>query len=152
MDAKEYLMQVKKVDRLIENKLAEIEKMKNIATKVSVTNNGDIVKASSVQDKMANTIVYYSDLEREVDDLRKFKNGVMHIIDSLCTDEMDILYKKYFQNKTLRQIAAENQISVDRSKQVHKKALESVEKVICSMDILQITIPKVTPKLHHNSP
>ena len=53
MTAKEYLLQVKKLDMMISNKLQEVEHWKCIATSTNASGSGERVQASGSQQKLS---------------------------------------------------------------------------------------------------
>ena len=52
MRAKDYLNQISKIDRLIENKIAEMEYWKAIATGTTAYSEGDRVQSTGSKEKM----------------------------------------------------------------------------------------------------
>ena len=65
--AKDYLKQLQKLDRLIENKLAEKEQWKAMATNTTQQMTADRVQASSNPQKMADAVYKIIEIEAEID-------------------------------------------------------------------------------------
>ena len=99
MDAVYYLERLEKIDRLIENKLAESEFWRTVATGVTVSVptaivNGETVvmekvkSSSTTSDKMAEAVCNYVDIEEayklELGALAEEKREIIHTIVNLC--------------------------------------------------------------------
>ena len=99
MKAKEYLQQVGKLNKIIENKTAEIEQWKMIAKSTGTFSNGERVQSSGNPEKMADAVVNYSDIEAELLKSRQIyimkKQEVVHTIEQLPAIEYDVLHKLY---------------------------------------------------------
>lgn len=144
MKAKEFLKQVLKLDRLIENKLIEREQWKSIAlgttsSGADVTVNGvshkmDKVQSSGNPQKMADAIARYVDLEKEidavVDELIATKKDVIAVIEKLPPVEYDILHKIYVQHIPLDEVADVCNKSYSWAKTIHGIALKAVQKIL----------------------
>ena len=119
MKAKEFLKQVLKLDRLIENKLIEREQWKSIAMGTTsggaevmvngVAHKMDRVQSSGNPQKMADAVARYVDLKKEidavVDELIATKKDVIAVIEQLNPIEYDLLHKMYIQHIPLDEVA-----------------------------------------------
>lgn len=109
MRAKEYLLQVRKLDRLIENKLREIEQWKIMAQGVGSIGFSERVQTSHSADKMTNAVHRYIEIEDELaKDISKYitiKQQVIATIEKLEAEDYDILHKIYIQDLTLDRVA-----------------------------------------------
>lgn len=135
MNAKEYLTQIKKLNVLIENKLTEVERLRDRAESVTACVGGEKVKSTSRSDNMENTIIKLIDMsraiEKEVDKLVELKTEATHVIDMLDkADEINLLYKRYIQFKTWEQIAEEMDYSLQGIYKMHGFALQKVQKIL----------------------
>ena len=65
MQTREYLSQIVRFDRMIENRKMEIEQLRSIATSTTIPHKDVNVKSSSDKDKMGNTVVKIVELEKE---------------------------------------------------------------------------------------
>ena len=100
MDAKKFLKQLQKIDKMIVNKQSEIEQWKAIAEGTSAQCSGERVQSSGSQDKMANAVCKYTSIEQEVErhrnELIDVKQDVIAVIESLeNATEYDVLHKMY---------------------------------------------------------
>ena len=100
MKAKEYLLQVQKLDRIIENKEAERRQWIALAASTSPPTMGERVKSSGNPQRMADAISRYVDLGREIDkyieqqiDKRREIIETIQLLDDPA--EYDILHKMY---------------------------------------------------------
>ena len=134
MRAKDYLQQVGKLDRLIENKLIEIEQWKAIATGTTAHSDGDRVQASGSQQKMADAVCKYvaiqEEIDRYIDELVDIKQDVIHTIETLPVIEYDLLHKVYIQGKNLYEVAGMYHKSYSWTTTAHGRALKRVQKIL----------------------
>ena len=134
MKAKEYLMQVVRADRMIDNKLHEIEELRRMATSDTSVLKDDVVSGGGTGDKVGTIVSKIIDMEneldREIDKLVDLKREVMSVIDQLDTKKCDILYKRYLQNKTWEKIAVETGFSYVWVCKLHGRALQDVERIL----------------------
>ena len=110
MTAKEFLLQIKKLDKLIENKMAEAHHWREIASNTSVDMSRERVQSTGNHDIVANAICAYLDIDAEIarrlDELVAAKNDVISVIEQLNATEYDILHKIYVQGFTLQEVAS----------------------------------------------
>jgi hypothetical protein len=134
MNAKSFLSQLSKLDKMIENKLVEVEQWKRIATGMSGGNSGEKVKSSSKPDKMAEAVAKYVDIEREInndiDRLIETKKDVINVIEMLNTNEYDLLHKVYVQYYTIDEASYMMGKSSTWGTTTHQRALASVQKIL----------------------
>lgn len=115
MRAKDFLRQVRKLDRMVENKLAEKEQWKSIAYSTTAAGGQTVkiknskgemeehamerVQSSGNQQKMSAAIDRCIDIEREIDDcidrLADAKRDINAVIEQLDADIYDVLHKMY---------------------------------------------------------
>lgn len=109
------MRQVRKLDRMVENKLAEKEQWKSIAYSTTAAGGQTVkvlnrkgeyeehamerVQSSSNQQKMSAAIDRYIDIEKEIDAcidrLADAKRDINAVIEQLDADEYDVLHKMY---------------------------------------------------------
>lgn len=134
MDAKEFLRQIRKLDKLIENKLVEVQQWKEIATNVSPNLTGERVQSSGNPQKIADAIGRYIDLEREInqdiDKLVETKKDVISVIEQLNATEYDVLHKVYVQGFTFDEVAITCRHSRSWATTVHGRALKHVQTIL----------------------
>ena len=130
---KRFLNQIKKLDKLIENKLAEKEQWKLIASGTTIQLK-ERVQSSGSQQKMANAIVRYVDIESEInaciDSLVSKKRDVISVIEQLDVTEYDILHKVYVQYLSLYDVAEIYDKSYSWVTSVHGNALKNVREIL----------------------
>lgn len=133
MKAITFLNQIQKFDRMIENKLAEVEKLKSIATGMGGADN-EKVKPSGKSDKIADSVSRYVDLEKEIeadiDKLIRLRKDVISVIERLNANEYDLLHKVYVQNLTLGEAAYQMGKSYTWATTTHKRAKANVQKFL----------------------
>jgi len=133
--AEDFLNQVKKLDKLIENKQTEKEDWKEKALKITTTyTNGDKIQTSGSQQKMADAVCKYVDLEKEIDkDIDKLidaKKDVISVIENLNADEYDVIHKIYIQYYSLLEVSAMCKMSYNWTKSKHRKALKRIQEIL----------------------
>lgn len=130
---KRFLNQIKKLDKLIENKLAEKEQWKLIASGTTIQLK-ERVQSSSNQQKMADAVVRYIDIESEInaciDSLVSKKRDVISVIEQLDVTEYDILHKVYIQYLSLYDVAEIYDKSYSWVTSVHGNALKNVREIL----------------------
>lgn len=133
-EAKKYLMQLKKLDLLIENKMAEKAHWISIATNTTANTSGEKVQSTSNPQKMEAAVCRYVDMEREIDAcIDRFvdaKKEIISVIEQLPPDEYDLLHKVYVQYKSLKEVSALYVKSYNWATTVHGTALKHVSDII----------------------
>lgn len=135
MEAKAYLEKVSKLDKLIANKLKEIEQWKSIAEGTSISSNADRVQTSVSLHKMEDAVIRIVDLENEtremIDSYIAMKQDVISVIESLSDATLyDILHKRYIQGIPLTEVSIMLDLSWESTKRKHKKALRLVQEIL----------------------
>ena len=134
MTAREFLKQPKKLDKMIENKLNEKEQWKIIATGTTTQMSGERVQTSGSQQKMADAVVRFVDIEKEIDkcidNLVDTKKDVIAVIEQLNVSEYDLLHKVYIQFLTLQEVAYLYDKSISWAKTIHKRGLKNVQRIL----------------------
>ena len=109
MKAQDFLKQLKKLDKMIENKLIEVEQWKAIASGTGTFAEGERVQSSGSQQKMADAVARYVDFETElnatIDTLVDTKKDVISVIERLDAEKYDVLHKVYVQYLTFEEVA-----------------------------------------------
>ena len=134
MNAKDFLLQVKKLDKLIENKLAEVQRWKEIANNTTVNMSGERVQSSGNHDTVENAICTYLDLEKEInqriDELIDKKKEILDVIEQLNATEYDILHKIYVQDFTLQEVASLYDRRYEWATTMQGRALKHVQNIL----------------------
>lgn len=134
MDSKSYLLQIRKLDTLINNKLTEVEHWKEVACGTGTYSEGERVQSSGNKQKMAAAIERYIDIQKEIDAdidrLVDMKQEVIKTIEVLPTAEYDVLHKYYVQGMDFYEVAAAMGKSYSWATSVHGRALASLQRVL----------------------
>lgn len=129
MTTKTYLGQIERFERMIQNKLTEINQLKVMACNVTVPTSNERVQTSSDKDKVGTLVSRIADLEKEVDSMIEKRGMIVNQIDSIeDTDVYDVLAKRYILKKDLKVIAVEKGVSFRHMGRIHFDALKMFEK------------------------
>ena len=134
MEAKKYLKQIHKLNLIIDNKVAEKQRWLDAAMSTTVSTEGERVKSSGSQQKMADAIDNYIDLGREVDAIIKQRarerEEIIATIEQLPPKEYDVLHKIYVQYMTFSEVADSCGNSYSWATTVHGRALKNLQKIL----------------------
>ena len=130
MNAKEYLLQIRKLDRQIDDKVSMLKSLYDCVTSVTSVMQDTPVKGSGAGDKIGNTVAKIVDLQAEVNaDVDRYvdlKCEAMARINKLDPPYSCILYKRYFEYKSWEQIAVELNFSFRHVTRMHGVALKKM--------------------------
>lgn len=133
-EARAYLRQLEKLDKLIENKINEREYWKALAMNTTANSEGERVKSSSNPQKMADAVCRYVDLEKEIDAavdvLIDRRREVVACIEQLPAEEYDLLYNVYVQHVPMKEYAYNCGKSYSWALYVHKKGLAALQRLL----------------------
>ena len=134
MIAKDFLLQIKKIDTLISNKLVEYQQWRDLALSITANMGGEKVQSTSSQQKMSDAIDNCVDIEMQIDrfveELAEKKRIVIEVIEQLPEPEYDVLHKVYVQYKTFYEVADERDISHSWATALHGRALKLLENIL----------------------
>lgn len=132
--AKEFLKQIKKLNKMIENKIIEQAQWRSISIGTTASINNERVQTSGSQQKMADAIDRYIDIESEIDEcidrMVDAKKDVISVIEQLNATEYDILHKVYVQDATLYDVADLYGKTYSWATTVHGRALKNVQNIL----------------------
>ena len=133
MTTKQYLNQIDRINRMINNKLAEIYQLKTMVCSISVSADEDKVQTSSDKDKLGNAVAKIVDLENEINKTIDMYVGkrerIISQIEALNdVMEYQVLFSRYIEYKKFEQIAEDNEYSVRQILRIHGNALVEFEK------------------------
>lgn len=132
MTTKDYLNQIGRLNRMINNKLVEIAQLKELACSISAIQTGERVQTTPNYDKIGTAYAKIDEMERKLDKLIDTyvdkKNHIIGQIDGV-EDEMlyNILFARYIERKTFEKIATELEYSWRQIIRLHGKALKQFE-------------------------
>lgn len=131
MTAKDYLQQVQKLDKIIENKLVEADQWKSMAESITQHLSGDRVQSSGNQQKMEDAVIRYIELDHEItriiDRLADIKMEVIATIERLPAAEYDLLHKVYIQGVSMADYADKTNQPYTNVTTTHGRALKKVQ-------------------------
>lgn len=131
---KDYLSQIERLDRMIQNKLSEINQLKHIATSITISPKEVNVQVSSDKDRMGSAVAKLLDLEKEtdriVDEYIDKRKRIIEQIDSIeDTNMYHVLSERYIMRKDLSVIAVEMGYSFKQVCRIHGNALAEFERL-----------------------
>ena len=133
MDTKQYLQQISRLDRMINNKLSEISQLRELAMSVSAVKNEERVQTTPNFDKIGAAYCKIEEMEEKLDKLiDEFvdkKNLIISQIDKIENETYyEILFARYIEKKTFEKIADEMTYSWRQVIRLHGRALQEFEK------------------------
>lgn len=132
MTTESYLEQIDRYEKMIQNKISEIQQLKTIACSITVSNDGERVQKTTEKDKLGTIVSKIVDMEREIEELvEKFlgkRNKIIKQIDDMENiDYYHVLTMRYVSNNTIEEIASKTNWSVRKVYDLKKKALKEFE-------------------------
>lgn len=133
MDTKTYLQQISRLDRMINNKLSEIQQFRELARSVSAVKNEERVQNTPNFDKIGTAYCKIEEMEEKLDKLIDEyvdkKNLIISQIDGIENETYyEILFARYIEKKTFEKIADEMTYSFRNVTRLHGRALQEFEK------------------------
>ena len=133
MDTKQCLNQISRLDRMIQNKLAEISQLRELAMSVSAVKNEERVQTTPNFDKIGTAYCKIEEMEEKLDKLIDEyvdkKNLIISQIDGIENETYyEILFARYIEKKTFEKIADEMTYSFRNVTRIHGRALQEFEK------------------------
>jgi len=133
--AKEYLEQIEWYDILVNSRLEERARLREMATKITPSMDISGVCGGGMHNKIENASVKLADLEREIDadtdtfvDLKREAEMLMKRVRN--KDYMKILRKRYFEYKSFATIGGEMHICERAASKLNGRALQVYEKIL----------------------
>ena len=134
--AKKYLQQVELCDKHINNLLEEKARLEDLSLRITANLSSEGGGFSGGHgDKVGTAAGKIVDLEREInasiDRYVDLKRQVKEVIEQVKEpDQVELLYKRYFQFETWEQIACEMHMEYRSVTRVHGRALQSVREIL----------------------
>lgn len=128
MGAKEYLRQIQLLDIKINQRLQELNQLRESAISLSSPKNGEIVQTSKENHSM-HAVDKYVDLEKEInkmiDDMTDLRHEIIEKIQGLSNGKyINVLHKRYVECKSFELIAVEMNYACRHVHRLHGYALE----------------------------
>lgn len=135
MESKDFLKQVKTLDKRIKNKLIEKQQWHDLALTITANMGGEKVQSSGSQSKMADAVEVCVDMEgeilREVINLRNTKTKVIQTIERLDNaTAYDVLHMRYIQHLSLQDVADHYKKDYSWATTVHGRALRYLQAIL----------------------
>ena len=132
MDTKQYLQQISRLDRMINNKLAEISQLRELTMSVSAVKNEERVQTTPNFDKIGTAYckieAMEENLDKLIDEFVDKKNLIISQIDKIENETYyEILFARYIEKKTFEKIADEMNYSFRNTTRLHGRALREFE-------------------------
>lgn len=134
MTTKQYLSQIGRYERMIDDKLTELYRLRQIASSISISVSDDKIMSSGSQDKMGDAVAKIVDLEKSVEDTITKYTGtrqkiIMQIDNIPDINAYSVLFNRYVANKSFEKIADSIGYSVRQTIRIHGIALQEFEKI-----------------------
>lgn len=134
LEAKLYLKEIEKYEKVIKNKLEELKHLRELAVSFNYNSNSDVVQNSCDADKIGSTVGQIIDKENDlksiVDEYISKRQERISVIEELRDPvEYDIIHKRYVQMKSLDEIAIELGYSYVWICKKHNSALLNIQKI-----------------------
>lgn len=132
MTTEKYLRQIKKLNKMIDNRLNEIDRWHEMAENVSSKRFvADLVQSSGVQDRLGIIVAKIVDAESEVDRLVDMyvekKSTIIKQIESMEYKEYVVFYGKFIDEKPIADIADELECTTRQVSRYYRSGLIDFE-------------------------
>lgn len=150
-DAKAYLKRIRLYDAHINNKMEELERLRAMVTKITLTLRDDAGGGSRSQDKLGDAVSRMVDLQAELNaEIDRYVDSKAEICNALNKIQnrryFEVLHKRYVLFKTWQQIADEmGYADVRNVYRLHGRALLAFNRILCKEKEewpLNVTIPR----------
>ena len=128
---KNYLMRAYRIDQRIANKMDQIAKLHDLATRATVTYS-DMPRnhnnyGSQMEDAIASIMELETEINKDMLELVEIKRRIMASIKAVTDPELQLLLElRYLNYVSWEQIALQLNFSIDNVFKLHKKALDQV--------------------------
>lgn len=136
MNAEKFLDQVKKIDQLIDAKLAECDRLNELATNITAkmpdgmphSHTGVVPK--TMENAVINLVMLEQEINKLIDRYVNCKQEVVTMLEKLPEKEYGVLHRHYIRYMTWEQVAEDMGYSVRQVLRIRKKSLKILEDVI----------------------
>lgn len=136
MNVQEWLERVKKLDELINAKLAERQRLIEIATDISPkmpdgmprSNTGTV--SQKMQNAVVNLVMLSHELDKLIDQYVDYKQEVIKVLEQLPHTQYGVLHRYYIRGMTWEQIGEDMGYCTRQILRIKKKALKNLEDVL----------------------
>lgn len=132
MTTKDYLNQISRINRMINNKIVELSQLKELACSISAVSGEDRVMVTPNFDKIGTKQAKIDEMERNIDALVDEyiikRDQIVSQIDSMEDENVyNVLFSRYIEKKTFEVIATEMNYSWRQTIRLHGIALKKFE-------------------------
>lgn len=136
LDAKEYLQQIRHYDTIINSKLAEVDSIYCLITRITPVLKDDVGSGGGgSQDKIGNALAKIVDLKNEINqdvdrfvDLKREATALLEKLENPL--HYEILHKRYILYQTFEQIAADMDFTYRWVCKLHGRALQAFKRAM----------------------
>ena len=133
MKTKDYLSQVSRLNKMINNKFSEISQLRELSVSISAIGNDEKVQTSPNFDKIGTAVAKIDEMENNldkmIDEYLVKRERIIAQIDTMEEESVyQILFSRYIEKKTFEKIATEMKYSWRQIVRLHGKALQQFEK------------------------
>lgn len=136
MDVGEWLSGIKKLDQMIEGKIAERERLIALATDISprmpdgmpYSNTGTV--SQKMQDAVIDLIMLEKEIEKLIAEYVNKKQTIVAVLEKLPVREYSVLHRYYIRNMTLEAIGEDMGYCARQVKRIKKRALAMLKDVL----------------------
>lgn len=136
MDICQWLERVRKLDELITAKLAERDRLNELATDISAkpfdgmpySNTGTV--SQKMQNAVVDLVMLANEIDRVVDQYIDHKQRVVEALETLPEKEYGVLHRHYIRYMTWEQVAEDMGYSTTQIWRIKKNGLKILENVI----------------------
>lgn len=135
MTTQEYLGQISRLDKMIERKLCEVQRLDEQIHSIAGVSEGERVQKTPDLDKLCSGVSRLIDFENEtaaeVDECIRKRKAIIAQIDAIPSkSHYMVLTDRYVREKTFDEIASEMGCTKRHALRLHAEALEEFESTI----------------------
>lgn len=136
LEAKEYLQRIRRCDTIINSKLAEVDSLYGMITRITPVLKDDVGSGGGgSQDKIGNALAKIVDLKNDINhdvdtfvDLKREATALLEKLDNPL--HYEILHKRYILYQTFERIAADMDFTHRWVCKLHGRALQAFGKAM----------------------
>jgi predicted DNA-binding protein (UPF0251 family) len=138
MNAKEYLQQAQKIDRIVKSKLAQIERLESLATSATQVldptgshASADPTKGSKLENMVISIVDLKEQAQKQAAKLMEIRKEIMETLNKVSNLSVQfILEERYLLYRSWDSIAEETGFSKSYLFHMHSTGLQLVESII----------------------
>lgn len=129
---------VRRLDARINNNLAEKQRIRELATKATTDLSG-MPRASGNHDKIGDVVVRLIEVEEEInrviDELVDVRAEVIRLLETLPTDEYNVLHQYYIQGSTVEAISVRMSRTERQVYRIKARGLKHVQAILDAREL-----------------